>query len=205
MILGSLPAASNMMTMGSYYTPSSYLLNLACAEMMNFYELPHCGTSGSSNGWGADLLASGDLWQNHLSSCIGKVGCVPFVGGNFDSMAFSPTTVVLSDHIIGEAKKFAKGFTLNDETVNQGEINNVGHGGNYFTSEQTLASLSELKTANAIWPSLTLDLWKEQGMPKAVKLLIDYTKDLFSKAKKASDENMHIVKKGEDFIVNTLS
>lgn len=200
MILGSLPAAFNMMTMGSYYTPTSYLLNLACAEMMDFYEIPHCGTSGSGIGWGSDLLASGDLWQNHLSSCVGKVGCVPFVGGNFDSMAFSPSNVVLSNHIIGETRKFAKGFTLNDERVNIDEIDRVGHGGNYFTSDQTLASLSEIDTTNAIWPSLNLDLWKSQSMPKAEKFLLDFTKDLFDKAIKLSDENAEIINKGEGFI-----
>lgn len=200
MILGSLPAAFNMMTMGSYYTPSTYLLNLACAEMMNFYNIPHCGTSGSSNGWEADLLASGDLWQNHLTSCIGKIGCAPFVGGSFDSMAFSPTTVVLSDYIIGEARKFAKGFVLNDETVNLAEIDKVGHGGNYFTSEQTLASLSELNTTNSIWPSLSLDTWKDQGMPKAHELLINYTKDLYAKARKSSEDNSDIIRKGEEYI-----
>ena len=94
MILGSLPATFNMRTSGSAYTPTSYLLNLACAEMMDYYRIPHCGTSGSGNGWRADLSAAGDLWQNHLTSCLGKVGCVPFVGGNFDSMVFSPATAV---------------------------------------------------------------------------------------------------------------
>jgi trimethylamine:corrinoid methyltransferase-like protein len=204
MILGSLPAAFNMRTMGSSYTPTSYLLNLACAEMMNFYEIPHCGTSGSSNGWGADLSASGDLWQNHLSSCIGKIGCAPFIGGNFDSMAFSPSTVILSNYIIGEAKKFAKGFSLNDETVNLTEIDEVGHGGNYLMSEQTLDSLSDLQTAQTIWPSLDLNSWKEQNMPKVEEFLIDYSKELYSKAIKASDENIDIIKKGEDYIINTL-
>jgi len=203
-ILGSLPAAFNMMTLGSCYTPSSYLLNLACAEMMNFYEIPHCGTSGSGNGWEADLSASGDLWQNHLSSCIGQIGCAPFVGGNLDSMVFSPSTVVLSNYIIGEARKFAKGFTLNDKLVNVAEIDHVGHGGNYLTSEQTLASLSDLHTTHAIWPSLNLDSWKEQGKPKAEEFLINYTKELYSKAIKASNENIDIIKKGEDFIINTL-
>lgn len=199
-ILGSLPAAFNLATMGSYYTPTTYLLNLACAEMMNFYEIPHCGTSGSNNGRGADLPASGNLWLNHLSSCIGKIGCAPFVGGNFDSMAFSPTTVVLSDQIIGEARKFAKGFNLNDEAVNLHEIDNVGHGGNYFTSEQTLASLDELSTTNELWPSLSLDAWKEQNMPSSEKALIEYTLELYSKAKKASEETIDIIKKGEDFV-----
>ncbi len=40
-ILGSLPAAFNMSSMGSWYTPSSYLINLACAEIMDYYEIPH--------------------------------------------------------------------------------------------------------------------------------------------------------------------
>jgi trimethylamine--corrinoid protein Co-methyltransferase len=204
-ILGSLPAAFNMKTSGSYYTPASYLLNLACAEMMNYYEIPHCGTSGSNSGRGADLLASRDLWLNHLSSCIGKIGCAPFVGGNFDSMAFSPTTVVLSNQIIGEARKFAKGFTLNDEAVNLPEIENVGHGGNYFLSDQTIASLDELSSTNAIWSSLSLGAWKDQNMPTAEKALIDYTIDLYSKAKKASEDTIDIVNKGEDFINKSLT
>ena len=199
-ILGSLPAAFNMVSMGSHYTPTSYLLNLACAEMMNFYEIPHCGTSGSTNGRGADLLASGNLWLNHLSSCIGKVGCAPFVGGNFDSMVFSPTTVVLSNQIIGEAKKFARGFAINDETVNLHEIDQVGHGGDYFTSEQTLASLHDLSNTDNIWSSLSLEAWKEQHMPTAENELIQYTQDLYSKAILASEENADIIKKGEEYI-----
>ncbi len=99
-ILGILPASFNMRSMGSQYTPMSFLMNNACAEIMAFYNIPHCGTSGCGSGWGADLIGAGDLWMNHLTSCIGKVGLAPFVGGNFDSMAFSPTLVVLSNEII---------------------------------------------------------------------------------------------------------
>lgn len=199
-ILGSLPAAFNMATMGSQYTTSSYLLNLACSEMMNFYEIPHCGTSGSNNGRGADLLASADLWLNHLSSCTGKIGCAPFVGGNFDSMAFSPATAVLSNHIIGEAKRFARGFILNDETVNLQDINHVGHGGDFLTSEQTLASLDIHSHTHPIWPALSLDSWKAQDMPSAEKELIDYTEELFGRARKASEERLEIIKMGEHYI-----
>lgn len=95
LVFSQLIKEGSEIILGCLYTPSSYLLNLACAEMMNLYEIPHCGTSGCNNGRGADLPASGNLWLNHLSSCLGKVGCAPFVGGNFDSVAFSPATVVL--------------------------------------------------------------------------------------------------------------
>ena len=204
-ILGSLPAAFNMTSMGSCYTPTSYLLNLACAEIMQHYGIPHCGTSGSNNGRGADLAAAGDLWINHLTSCLGKVGCVPFVGGNFESLAFSPTTVVLSNHIIGEARKFARGFTLNDDAVNLKEIDRVGHGGNFFTSEQTLASLTDLNKKNVPWTMPNLESWKEQGMPRTEDELTELTLQLYSRAKQASEENQEIIRLGEEFIAKKIS
>jgi len=199
-ILGSLPAAFNMSSMGSRYTPSSYLINLACAELMDYYEIPHCGTSGSTSGRGPDLLASENFWVNHLSSCLGKIGCVPFVGSNFDSVAFSPATVVLSDQIIGKARNFARGFTLSDETVNLQEIHNVGQGGVFFTSEQTLAMLAEPSTGNDIFQSLSLESWKAQNMPTAEDELIQASRDLYAKAAKASEDAMDIIYKGEAFI-----
>ena len=82
--LGSLPASFNMRTMESYCSPQSMLVNLACAEMMAHYGVPHCGTSGGWIGWGPDLLAGSMLWANHLTGVLGKVGLVPFVGNNFD-------------------------------------------------------------------------------------------------------------------------
>ncbi len=200
MILGSLPAGFNMVTMGSYYSTSSYLLNIACAEIMNHYQIPHCGTSGCGNGFGPDLLACGDLWLNHLTSCIGKVGMAPFVGGNFDSMAFSPTTVVMSDYIIEKSRKFAKGFVLNDDTVDLNEMKTVGHGGNYLTSNQTLQALGDFDFSGELWPSMSLDSWEQKGNPTTERMLKDYTRTLHEQASSFSKEIDEILRKGEDYI-----
>ena len=143
--------------------------------------------------------------MNHLLACIGKVGCAPFVGGNFDSMAFSPSTVGLSDHIIGEARKLARGFALDQASVNLSEIHRVGHGGNYFTSEGTIASLDELKHERSIWPALSLNEWKEQHMPTAEKELIDYSIDLYGKAMRASGDAGELIEKGEHIIERFFS
>jgi trimethylamine--corrinoid protein Co-methyltransferase len=203
-ILGSLPAGFNMVTMGSYYSPSSYLINLSCAEMMNYYHIPHCGTSGSGTGFGPDLLAAGDLWLNHLTSCMGKVGMAPFVGGNFDSTAFSPTTVVMSDYIIGKSRSFSKGFVLNDETVNLQEMGSIGHGGNYLTSGQTLDALGSFGQSNALWPSMSLETWQGRGNPTPKKMLKNYTKILLEQAGTKSAEVEDVIKKGEDYIKRLL-
>ena len=52
MILGNHPACFDMKGNQSFYDPKSYLIDLACAEMMAHYNLPYSGTSGSGMGWG---------------------------------------------------------------------------------------------------------------------------------------------------------
>ena len=103
-------------------------------------------------------------------------------------------------NIIGEAKKFAKGFDLNQDAVNIEEIDKVGHGGNYFTSPETLEYMAELSTSNDIWPSESMDTWIRKGKPEASDILIEKTMELYSKAEIESKENMDIVMKGEEFI-----
>ena len=177
-ILGSLPAGFDMRSMAGLYTPQTLLLNVACAEMMAYYELPHSGTSGSGPGWGPDLSAAGTLWMNHLTSCLGKVGLAPFVGGNFDSLAFSPALVVYSDEVIRQARFFNQGFEINDASVALSEIDSIGPGGNFLISDLTVALCREINFSSSIWPNLTLDEWQTKGNPQADKVLRSAYRDL---------------------------
>jgi len=170
------------------------LLNLACSEMMAHYTIPHCGTSGSGKGWGTDLLTGGDLWMNHLSSCLGKVGLAPFVGGNFDSLAFSPASVIYADHVIKTARVFARGFTLDESSRSTDEIYNIGQGGNFLMSESTLDAVYGKSLAPDIWPSHTLESWLSAGSPDAQKLLKKHVIDLLNELKAPEDHDEIISK-----------
>ena len=181
-ILGSLPASFDMRAMMSYYGAETMLLNLACGEMMAHYEVPHCGTSGSGGGWGADLLAADGFWLNHLAASSGAVGLAPFVGGNFDSLAFSPAAVVYADHIIRQARRFASGFSLDAEAAGLAEIDQVGPGGNFLASGLTLQHFREADYRSPVFPRLSLEAWRAQGSPKAGDLLRARTVDLLAHA-----------------------
>lgn len=198
-VAGSLPAGFDMSTMISTYTPQSFLMNIACAEMMEYYRIPHCGTSGSGNGWGPDLLASSALWMNHLTSCLGKVGLAPFVGSNFDSLVFSPTSAVYADRIIKMAKNFASGFLMDEKSAVLDEINSVGQGGNFLTSESTLRNYRKEIEDNPVWPAITLEKWMNEGNPKAIDLLEKHTLDLIDNLVKPPDYD-ELISKGEEFI-----
>jgi trimethylamine--corrinoid protein Co-methyltransferase len=188
-----------MQGMGSFYDPQSYLMDLACAEMMDFYGLPHCGTSGSGMGWTADLLASGHQWFNHLISCVGKVGLVPFVGDNLGSKAFSPTIVVYANEVIEQARLFAGGFTLDGDRLRLDEIEEAGPGGSYLTSRLTLQFLRRAYYRSNIFPRLSLEEWQERRRPEAGRLLRRYTMQLIEEVT-APEDRQDLLAQGEAFI-----
>ncbi len=198
-ILGSLPAAFDMKNAGSFYSPTTLLLNSACAEMMTFYNIPHCGTSGSANGWGADLLAGTTHCINHLTSCLGKAGMIPFVGGSFDSLVFSPELVVYSDDVIHQSRLFTSGFSLKDEEVGFSDISRIGPKGNFLLSDLTAKYFKDSQFSSTIWPFLSLDKWKEKGKPSAEKILKNRTLELLDNPSAPNDKN-EILSRGERFL-----
>ncbi|SLM29608.1 putative Trimethylamine methyltransferase [Desulfamplus magnetovallimortis] len=198
-IAGSLPAGFDMKKMMSLYTPHTMLINLGCAEMMHHYGIPHSGTSGSGPGWGPDLLAGNCFWMNHLTSIMGKVGLCPFVGGNFDSMAFSPGAVVYANEVIRMSRIFAAGFSIDNKDVPLDEIKSIGSAGNFLMAPSTGKRFREFRLESPIWESLTLDEWQEKEMPKSGKILRKYTDDLIKKALPPDDHD-EIMEKGRLFI-----
>jgi trimethylamine---corrinoid protein Co-methyltransferase len=197
-IIGSLPAGFDMKAMTSVYSPHSMLLNLACAEMVAHYGLPHSGTSGCVNGWGADLQLAATLWMNHLTACMGKVGLAPFVGGTFDSLAFAPTVVVYADQVIRQARQFSGGFRLDDGEVALDEIDTIGPAGNFLMAPQTLARFRDQGDGD-LWPSQTLEQWQADQGPSADTYLRKHTIDLLAQMTPPEDHG-DLMARGEAFI-----
>ena len=199
-IAGCLPAGFDMRSMTSIYSQQSVLLNLVCAEIMEFYGIPHAGTSGSGPGWDADLLASGILWINHLTSLLGKVGLVPFVGGNFDSLVFSPEMVVYGNQIINEARQFSVGFELNEVEFMFNDIERTGPGGNFLTADSTMELYQVYQhKLEGIWPIYSFETWQDKDRPQADRVLKDYTRELINSLK-PPEGYQDMIKSGEALI-----
>lgn len=198
-IMGALPWQFDMQNMGHYYTPRTLPLNLACAEIMNYYGVPHSGSSGCGPGWSADLNAVGILWMNHLTGCLGKVGLAPFVGGKFGSVVFSPHCVVYSNEVIRQARLFSQGFDLDNASVNLDEIKTIGPGGNFLTAEQTMQLFRDMHFKDSIWPVLSLDEWQTGQYPNADTVLRRHTRELLDNVNPPDDHD-ELIERGEAFI-----
>jgi trimethylamine--corrinoid protein Co-methyltransferase len=201
-ILGSLPAFFDLKTMQDFYDPHTILINLACAEMMAHYRIPHAGTSGSGAGWGVDLLGGGLLWMNNLTACMGKVGLAPFVGGNLGSKVFSPVMAVFADEIIAQVRRFAGGFPLDEDSLGLDEIIRKGPAGNFLDAPLTLKHFRKAYFESSIFPRLSLEKWEARGRPKAEQLLREHTRQLLEDCR-PPDGHDDLIVKGEAFIKRT--
>jgi trimethylamine--corrinoid protein Co-methyltransferase len=198
-ILGSLPAFFDMRTMQDFYDPHTLLINLACAEMMSHYGIPHAGTSGSGIGWGPDLPAAGLQWMNHLTSLTGKIGLAPFVGGNLGSKAFSPALVVYADEIIAQARRFAGGFALDDAMLGLEEILLRGPAGSFLDAGLTMQLYRRAYHQSKLSPHISLEKWQERGQPQWLDLLRQQTRQLLEHSQPPQDHD-ELIARGEAFI-----
>jgi len=199
MLLGMLPVYFDMKTLMNFYDPQSILVNLACAEMMEFYDVPHCGTSGSGTGWGMDLLAAETYWMNTLTFSLTKGGLAPFVGDTLGSKAISPLTFIYCHEIIDQALRFSSGFQLDDAHVGLDEIHKVVAGKSYVSAPTTLKKYKTGYYVNPIFPRWSMEKWIEAGQPHVQKKLSEYTVE-FLKDLPVPEDHEELMRKGKEFI-----
>jgi trimethylamine---corrinoid protein Co-methyltransferase len=199
--LGMLPVYFDMKTMINFYDPQSILLNLACAEMMEHYHIPHCGTSGSGTGWGMDLIAVDSYWMNTLSFALTKGGLAPFIGDSLASKAISPCAVVNMNEIIEQALRFATGFQLDEHQVALDEIAKSGPGGSFLSSPTTLKNYRTGYYNSLIYPRWNMEKWQSEGHPDARQILREKTWAMILDLAEPEDYK-DLVGKGEEYIKN---
>lgn len=198
-IAGCLAAFMDMKSMVNFYDPMSYLMNLACAEMMAFYGIPHYGNSGNAVGWGADLISAGHQWFNHITACLGTTGMAAFVGTVLTSKVFSPNVLVYANEVIAQARLFTAGFATDESRMLLKEVSLAGPGGSFLANDLTLKHFRSAYFNSRVFPRLTMEDWEKDGHPKAETCLRKYTAEMIESLTPAND-NEGLIEKGEGFI-----
>ena len=197
--LGMLPAYFDMKNMTNFYDPQSVLLNIACAEMMAFYNLPHTGASFSGTGWGMDLIASDSYWMNTLTFAMTRGGLAPFIGDSLTSKTISPCTIVHAHEIIEQALRVADGFQLDGAQAALADIAKVGPGGSFLSMPSTLKNYKTGYYNSPIYPRWSMEKWQAQGQPDARQVLRDKTQAMIQNLS-TPDDYAGLIAKGEKYI-----
>ena len=198
-VLGMLPVYFDLKGLQTFYDPQSILLNLACAEIMAYYNLPHCGTSGSGTGWGMDLIAADTYWMNTLTFAMKRGGLAPFVGDSLGSKSISPCTIVHAHEIIDQSLRIASGFQLDEAQAVLDEISRVGPGGSFLPAPSTIKNYKKGYYISRVYPRWTMEKWQAEDQPEARQFLREKTQALLTELS-APDDCEELLGRGTEFI-----
>jgi len=130
-------------TLMSYAAPESMMVVLAYTDMARYYKLPLFGYAGCSDSNLYDQQASLEsaLWI--LISALSGGNLVHDVGYINNGLTTSYEQLIVSNEVIGLARRISRGFEVDEESLALDLIHTMGPGGEYLTSRHTLKHFKE--------------------------------------------------------------
>jgi len=139
-ILGTVATAMDMKT-GSYLSGNVEmgLINAACAQMAQYYRIPIYATAGMSDAKIPDVQAG---YEKMATAMLAALAGANFIHDAAGFLEFCTTAsyeqMVIDDEIIGICMRAVRGIEVNEETLAEHVIREVGSGGNFLANMHTM-------------------------------------------------------------------
>ncbi|MEJ2747972.1 MAG: trimethylamine methyltransferase family protein [Anaerolineae bacterium] len=147
-----------------YGAPEFQLARVMAAEMGHFYNLPIWGYSAHSDSKVIDGQAAADAQFAVMVALMAKTNLNHDVGYLESGLTNSPEMMVLANEIISQTRRFTAGVSLDDEALALKVIDTVGPGGEFLSTDHTMAHWRELWLPQ-VFDRQRLEPWQEAGSP----------------------------------------
>ncbi|MDH3828509.1 MAG: trimethylamine methyltransferase family protein, partial [Desulfobacterales bacterium] len=121
-----------------YGCPEYRLALSACADLYHYYGLPMWGTAGVSDANCLDQQAGMEWGISIMVDAMHGANLVHDIGYLGQGLIGHPGGLVMCDEIISYVKRFVRGFDLDDAHIGLDVIREVGPGGEFLSTEQTM-------------------------------------------------------------------
>lgn len=140
------------------------LLNAGVAQLAHYWGLPCYATGGMSD---SKVLDAQSGYEGAMTNLLAALSGANFIHDAAGLMEFAMTAsyekCVIDDEIIGMVKRALRGIKVNDETIAQHLIEQVGPAGNYLAEAHTVEHMRE----EFFFPSLAdrekREAWEQAG------------------------------------------
>ncbi|HSR35394.1 MAG TPA: trimethylamine methyltransferase family protein [Anaerolineae bacterium] len=121
-----------------YGSPEFQLTKTAIAELGRWYRIPTWGYAGCTDAKVMDQQAAVEALMSVMMAKFSGANLIHDVGYMESGLTFSYEMIVLTDELITMTDHLMKGIVITDETLMLEEIHNVGPGGHFMDTDQTL-------------------------------------------------------------------
>jgi trimethylamine--corrinoid protein Co-methyltransferase len=122
-----------------YASPEFQLTKAAIAELGRWYGMPTWGYAGCSDAKVMDEQAALEAMLSVLMAKFSGGNLIHDVGYMESGLTCSFEMIVLTDELIAMTDNMMKGIEVSDDTLMLDEIDQVGPGGHFLDSDQTLS------------------------------------------------------------------
>jgi len=126
-----------------YGSPEFQLTKAAVAALGKHYGLPTWGYAGCSDANVMDEQAAVESMFSVLMAQLSGANLIHDIGYLESGLTTSLEMVTLTDELIDMTNHFMKGISTNKEDLAVNQINQVGPGGNYLSTEETVKRFRE--------------------------------------------------------------
>ncbi|MDR1110858.1 MAG: trimethylamine methyltransferase family protein [Deltaproteobacteria bacterium] len=132
-------------TIYSYGSAEGALMNCAATDLARFYDLPQFSTAGSTDSKHLDAQSGIEAAFQCLSAALSGGGLIHDCGSWMDHGTLAaPEMMVMDNEILHMVRQFMKGFTVNQDSLSVGLIDEIGPGRQYLQHPATLRDFKEI-------------------------------------------------------------
>lgn len=126
-----------------YGSPEFQLTKAAIAELGRWYGMPTWGYAGCTDAKVMDEQAAVEAMLSVIMAKLSGANLVHDVGYMESGLATSYEMILLTDELVAMCDHLMKGIEVSDETLMVDELHQVGPGGHFLDTRQTLKRFRE--------------------------------------------------------------
>ncbi|MCK8827274.1 trimethylamine methyltransferase family protein [Natroniella acetigena] len=187
-LYGTVPTNMDMRTSNFRFGSIEMgMMNAACAELAQYYQIPIYNTAGVSDSKAIDIQSGYEKMANILMSGLTGTNYIHHAAGLIDSgMTAAYEQYVIDDQMIGMVKRVLRGLEFSEERIAYDDIKEVGPGGNFLTAGSTMKYMRTEFFDDQLYDDRDWDDWLKDGAPDARERAKDIVREILDQ----EDENL---------------
>jgi trimethylamine--corrinoid protein Co-methyltransferase len=158
----AVPQLDMRAMVASYVSPEFQLNNIAMAQLGRWYGMPTWGTAGCSDSQVVDEQAALEAMLGILIARLSGANLIHDAGYFQSGLSTSFELVVLADELVAMTDQLMRGIEVNDDTMLVAEIDEVGPGGDFIRTKETVSRFRDYWFPSLI-SRMTRERWLEAG------------------------------------------
>jgi trimethylamine--corrinoid protein Co-methyltransferase len=162
------------------------MINVAHAQIAQFYQIPSRGTGSNTESKLLDMQAGYEKTITLLLPALAGINMIFYPGTMDHALTVSLESLLIDHEICGMIDRIINGISVTEETLGLEVIDKVGPGGHFLNQKHTMKHLKKEHFIPKVSDRDSHELWKEKGERRIDEKARDEVKRILTEHKPLS-------------------